>query len=113
VEDISWFQPDGSEMSEEHWNQDFAKSMAVFLNGQGIRSVGPKGEQVTDDSFYIIFNAHHEPLEFKLPARRYGTNWIKVIDTSSSIIADDTGTYSARESITAESRSIVVLRKPK
>jgi isoamylase len=112
VEDIGWFQPDGNEMSEEHWNQDFAKSMAVFLNGQGIRSVGQKGEQTTDDSFYIIFNAHHEPLEFKLPSRKYGTNWTRVIDTSTSVISDDKETYSAKESIVAESRSIVVLRKP-
>lgn len=112
VEDIGWFQPDGNEMSEEHWNQDFAKSMAVFLNGQGIKSAGPKGEQTTDDSFYIIFNAHHEPLEFKLPSRKYGTNWTKVIDTSTSVISDDMETYSAKESIIAESRSIVVLRKP-
>jgi isoamylase len=113
VEDIGWFQPDGSEMSEEHWNQDFAKSMAVFLNGQGIRSVGPKGEQITDDSFYIIFNAHHEPLDFKLPSRKYGTNWVKVIDTNTSIVSDNSETYSAKESITVESRSIIVLRKPK
>ncbi|RYZ49153.1 MAG: glycogen debranching enzyme GlgX, partial [Sphingobacteriales bacterium] len=32
VEDIAWFLPDGSEMSEEHWNNDFAKSLAVYLN---------------------------------------------------------------------------------
>lgn len=113
VEDIGWFQPDGSEMSEEHWNQDFAKSMAVFLNGQGIRSVGPKGEQVTDESFYIIFNAHHEPLEFKLPSRKYGSNWIKVIDTTTSVITEDAESYNAKDTITADSRSIIVLRKPK
>jgi glycogen operon protein len=113
VEDIGWFQPDGSEMTEEHWNQDFAKSMAVFLNGQGIRSVGPKGEQIIDDSFYIIFNAHHEPLDFRLPARKYGTHWIKVIDTVNASVGDGKEEYKAKDSITVESRSIVVLRKPK
>jgi isoamylase len=113
IEDIGWFQPDGSEMSEEHWNQDFAKSMAVFLNGQGIRSVGPKGEQITDDSFYIIFNAHHEPLEFNLPSRKYGTNWSKVIDTATSTIAGNDEIYKAREAIKIQSRSIVLLRKSK
>jgi len=113
VEDIGWFQPDGSEMNEEHWNQDFAKSMAVFLNGHGIKSVGPKGEQIIDDSFYIIFNAHHEALDFKLPSRKYGTNWVKVIDTSLSVISENLETFNARESITAESRSILVLRRPK
>lgn len=113
VEDIGWFLPDGSEMNEEHWNQDFAKSMAVFLNGHGIRSVNGKGEQIIDDTFYLIFNAHHEALQFQLPSRKYGANWVKVIDTSISVIADDSETYSAKESIKVESRSIVVLRKPK
>ena len=113
VEDIGWFQPDGSEMTEEHWNQDFAKSMAVFLNGQGIRSVGPKGDQIVDDSFYIIFNAHHEPLEFKLPSRKYGTHWIKVVDTTNAFVGDESEEYKAKDSIAVESRSIIVLRKPK
>ncbi len=113
VEDIGWFQPDGSEMTEEHWNQDFAKSMAVFMNGQGIRSVGPKGDQIVDDSFYIIFNAHHEPLEFKLPSRKYGTHWIKVVDTTNAFVGDESEEYKAKDSITVESRSIIVLRKPK
>jgi len=111
VEDIGWFLPDGSEMTEEHWNQDFAKSMAVFLNGQGIRSVGPKGEQIIDDSFYIIFNAHHEPLDFRLPSRKYGTQWTKVIDTISSSVTDNGESYKAKESVTVESRTIIVLRK--
>lgn len=113
IEDIGWFQPDGSEMTEEHWNQDFAKSMAVFLNGQGIRSVGPKGEQIIDDNFYIIFNAHHEPLDFKLPGKRYGSTWFKVIDTGTGGIGEELNTYSAKDSVTVDSRSIVVLRKPK
>ncbi len=112
VEDIGWFLPDGSEMTEEHWNQDFAKSMAVFLNGQGIRSVGPKGEQIIDDSFYIIFNAHHEPLDFILPSRKYGTHWTKVIDTITPSVTENGDSYKAKESVTVESRTIVVLRKP-
>ncbi|HEX6916141.1 MAG TPA: glycogen debranching protein GlgX [Chitinophagaceae bacterium] len=112
VEDIGWFQPDGTEMSDEHWNQDFAKSMAVFLNGQGIRHAGPKGEQIVDDSFYVIFNAHHEPLEFRLPSRKYGSNWIKSIDTATGLITDSGDSLTARSTLNVESRSIVVLRKP-
>ncbi len=30
LEDISWFLPDGNEMSEEHWNNGFAKSLAIY-----------------------------------------------------------------------------------
>ena len=40
LEDIAWFLPEGTEMTEENWNHDFAKSLGVFLNGRGLRAVG-------------------------------------------------------------------------
>jgi isoamylase len=33
LEDIAWFLPGGTEMEEENWNHDFARSLGVFLNG--------------------------------------------------------------------------------
>jgi isoamylase len=112
VEDIAWFLPDGSEMSEEHWNQDFAKSLAIFLYGAGLRSRGPRGEQIFDDSFYVIFNASHVPLEYKLPPEKYGTRWTKILDTSEDL-ADEAGeTFGAGETITIEGWSVVLLQHP-
>ncbi|HSI89780.1 MAG TPA: glycogen debranching protein GlgX, partial [Adhaeribacter sp.] len=113
LEDIAWFLPDGSEMSDEHWSQDFAKSMAVYLNGKALRAVGARGEHILDDSFYIIFNAHHESISFKLPLKKYGSQWIKVLDTSQNGI-DENGaeTYPARKRLQVPGRSIIVLRFP-
>lgn len=113
LEDISWFLPEGFEMTEENWNHDFAKSLAVYLNGRGLRSMGPKGEQIVDDHFYIIFNAFHEALSYKLPPKKYGNKWIKVLDTHQSFL-DEAGseTYKAGELVKVESRSIVVLKQP-
>ena len=34
--DIGWFTPDGTEMTEEDWDSGFGRSIAVYLNGQGI-----------------------------------------------------------------------------
>jgi glycogen operon protein len=112
LEDIAWFLPDGTEMSEEHWNQDFAKSLAVFLNGRGIRSVGPKGEQVVDDNFFIIFNAHHEALTFRLPSKRYGQQWITQLDTGNLLAEENSKTYKPYETIKVEGRSVVLLKQP-
>jgi isoamylase len=67
VSDIAWFDPAGTEMSDEQWQVGFAKSLAVFLNGDAIPSPGPRGERVTDASFLVFFNAHHEALPFRLP----------------------------------------------
>ncbi len=111
LEDIAWFLPDSTEMTEEHWTNDFAKSLAVYLNGRGIHVVGPRGESVIDDSFYIIFNAHHEPLEYTLPPAKYGRQWYKVLDTSLSV-GEDEPTYVAGDTLTVEGRSILILRHP-
>ena len=81
VSDIGWFTPAGVEMSEDDWRAGFAKSLGVFLNGRGIQSLNERGEPVTDDSFYVMFNSHHEPLEFTLPAQRWGEQWAVILNT--------------------------------
>lgn len=112
VEDISWFLPNGEEMQDENWNHDYAKSLAVFLSGRGIRTVGPKGEHIMDDNFYILFNAHHEPLTFKLPQEKYGNQWTKVLDTSENLVNGNGTTFLAAEDIQVASRSVVLLENP-
>ena len=108
IEDIAWFLHDGNEMSEEHWNNDFAKTLGVFLFGKGLHAVGPKGEQIIDDSFYLIFNAHHEALTFVLPPEKFGKEWTKIIDTSTYKI-EPQGQYKAQDEIEVMGRSIVLL----
>src|ERR1700710_1079771 len=66
VRDLGWFRPDGELMSDEDWQHGFAKSLGVFLNGEAMESLDERGEPVRDDSFYVLFNAHHEPLPFRL-----------------------------------------------
>jgi isoamylase len=110
VEDIAWFLPDASEMTEEHWNNDFAKSLAVYLNGHGIHWVGPKGERIVDDNFYIILNAHFEELDYVLPPAKYGKQWSKILDTSYGF--DGKEPFAASGKITVKGRSIVVLSGP-
>jgi len=80
--DIGWFRPDGKEMTEDDWKSGFAKSLAVFLNGEGILSRDPRGHRITDDDFYLIFNAHHEPIDFVVPDK-LGGPWVLVLDTYS------------------------------
>ncbi|KAA9345585.1 glycogen debranching protein GlgX [Adhaeribacter soli] len=112
LEDIAWFLPSGEEMSEESWNQDFAKSLAVYLNGKGLRSSGPKGEFIMDDSFYVIFNAHHDPLNYKLPPKKYGDVWTKILDTGTGEVGEEGKEYHAGKTIKVLGRSVVLLHHP-
>lgn len=111
VEDIAWFLPEGEQMSDENWNHDFAKSLGVFINGKALRSRYRDGAPMIDDNFYVIFNAHHEPLEYKLPVTEYAKDWQVVLDTCGDYI-EDKDKHTAGDKITVDGRSIVVLHHP-
>ncbi len=105
--DIAWFKPDGEQMSEEDWANGYAKSLAVFLNGQEITSPDARGERITDDSFYLMFNAHHEPIEFHLPRRAFGARWFRLVDTQDSLPRF----YRAGARVPVADRSLCLLRR--
>jgi glycogen operon protein len=112
LEDIAWFRPDGLEMSEDNWRDDFAKTLGIFLNGKAIPSPGPKGEKIVDDNFFLIFNAHYEALPFKLPPLKFGRKWTKVLDTSINYLEETGEIFNAGKPIQVEGRSVVLLKEP-
>jgi isoamylase len=111
VSDIAWFTPDGAEMTDEHWQAGFAKSLAVFLNGRALRTPDARGRRVVDRSFCVLFNAHHEPLRFRLPPRRWGPRWRAVLDTREPVLKDDDTAYEAGAEVEVEARSLMVLQQ--
>jgi isoamylase len=82
VSDISWFTPSGTEMSDQDWQAGFAKSLGVFLNGDATRTMDERGRHLVDDSFYVMFNAHSDTVEFVLPESKWGEQWTIAFDTS-------------------------------
>jgi isoamylase len=109
VTDIGWFTPDGSEMTQEDWNGGFAKALGIFLNGEGIQSPDSRGERVVDESFYVLFNAHHEPLQFTLPKRDWGEEWVVALDTARPTLKEEEERHKAGDEVSIESRSLKVL----
>jgi glycogen operon protein len=108
-DDIAWFAPDGTEMSETDWQEGYAKSMAVFLNGDAIPSPDSRGDPVLDDTFLVLFNALHDPIEFTLPPERFGKRWIRTLDTADTLSEGDQ--IDADDKALVEARSLVLLRR--
>ncbi|EDZ67014.1 glycogen debranching enzyme GlgX [Nitrosococcus oceani AFC27] len=108
--DIKWFTPEGQEMSEEDWGVGYAKSLGVYLNGAGIIDTDRYGEPVVDDSFYLLFNAHHKPLTFTLPNEEWGQHWLKSLDTDEALSEEDHRRYEAGGQVTVKGRALVLLR---
>jgi glycogen operon protein len=97
-------------MSEEQWNEGFAKSLGVFLNGESISRPGLHGERIVDDSFYLLFNAHHEPLTFTLPAAEWGQQWICVLDTNDAVPQEHSEHLSAGQQVQVPHYGLRVLK---
>jgi glycogen operon protein len=113
-------------MSEQDWEADFGRCIMVFLNGNGISELDPRGEPVVDNSFLLCFNAHHEDIEVTLPPEGYGQVWAVVLDTGTGEVfpglpstvaigrpAADAlvGARMVEERVVVPARSLIVLQR--
>jgi glycogen operon protein len=112
VIDIAWFKPDGLEMTEQDWSEWFAKSFAVFLNGDALRSRDEAGRRMRDESFLLLFNAHVDAVTFVLPDPTWGRHWSPEIDTLHTAgVNPDGEDLDAGANISRPGLSLLVLRR--
>jgi glycogen operon protein len=106
--DIAWLTPDGTEMSDEEWNNNFARCLGVFLGGEALQEVDERGRRVVDDSFLLLFNAHHDAIPFKLPDLGAG-GWLALVDTAFGNLPE--GTYQPNGTYELAGRSLALLQQ--
>jgi len=63
-EGVIWLKPQGGEMTEQDWRSPFARCLGMLVPGE--------------EDLLLLLNAHHEPLNFTLPAGE----WSHVLDTA-------------------------------
>jgi glycogen operon protein len=108
--DVWWFRPDGQRMTKEDWDQPDLRVLGMFLNGQAIAAADHEGKRVVDDSFVLLFNAHHEDVDFTLPPGRFGATWTCELRTD-DVACDGTEQFRAGDTVTMTSRSTLLLRR--
>jgi len=108
VDDITWFEPSGAEMTEQAWNSGWAQCFGVRLAGDLVAEIDERGEPITGDSILLLMNAHHEMIPFTLPARYEGQQWERLADTA--LPDTKTASFPAGEAYELQGRSVVVLR---
>jgi isoamylase len=108
--DIRWLTPAADEMTDGDWAAGFAKSLAVFLNGDAISEPDQRGQRITDESFLLMFNAADHDVDFTIPAAEFGEQWLSVIDTAGSHPLLGKGiSVKPGDALTVTSRSMRVL----
>jgi glycogen operon protein len=107
--DVWWFRADGRRMTKRDWNE--MRTVGMFLNGQEIAAPGPHGEKIEDDSFLMLFNAHHEDVSFMLPTRRFGASWELELTTADPTTPAGLLVAPARTEVPVIARSTMLLKR--
>ena len=112
VQDIGWYDPKGTDVTEEDWQAGDVKAIAIFLNGDIISSPDPQGNPVRDDSFLIFFNAQAEVETFLVPGTLSDRPWQLVLDTKLTNGFTSEVTPLVGDSVVIGARSLMVLMHP-
>jgi isoamylase len=82
IKDISFFDPSGKEMTDEAWSAGFVRSLGIRLAGDLIDELNELGDRIVGDTLLLLFNAHHESIQYALPSLPVGFVWDHILDTS-------------------------------
>ena len=109
IHDIGWYDPAGTDISDEDWQDGEAKAIAVFLNGQEIFTPDAQGNRIVDDSFLLFFNAQGETSPFVIPPALGDLPWQLILDTKLEAGFLDPPRMIPGESVVVGARSLVLL----
>ncbi len=110
--DIVWLSPEGREMQDEDWTQDYARCLGVYLAGEELIEVDEQGQPLADDSFLLLFNAHHERIPFLLPSfHNIEAVWEGMLDTAIADGLATTGRFLPGTPYSLEGRSLALLMR--
>ena len=109
--DIVWLRPDGEEMTDEEWNAGWVRCLGVMLNGETLDHVDERGERVLDDTFLIMLNCHHEPINFYLPKSPKEKSWEIVVDTDQPELKAGARIANSGQALEMERMSLVMVRE--
>jgi glycogen operon protein len=109
--DVAWLKPDGQEMTPEEWEKDFARCLGMWLYGESLPETDERGRMLRDASYLVLFNAHHDLIDFKLPDAGADSAWFTEIDTGSENGEPHADQRQPHGTYPLQGRSLVLLRE--
>jgi glycogen operon protein len=80
VKDLTWINASGDEMRAQDWQDARMRCFGMLMDGRarpsGLRQRG------TEATMLLVLNAHHDLVQFTLPACSGGDHWALVLDTN-------------------------------
>jgi glycogen operon protein len=80
VKDLTWINATGNEMRAEDWQDARMRCFGMLMDGRA-RPTGLR-QRGTEATMLLVLNAHHDLVEFTLPACPGGDQWTLLLDTN-------------------------------
>ena len=84
VKDVAWFGAHGRELTDHEWFDPAQQTIGMYVDGRGIRTRGPHGEPITDDSFLLVLHAGAQDIDLTLPGQPWAESYEVLVDTAGS-----------------------------
>ena len=82
VKDLAWFGPAGLELDDEQWFDPTMTTLGMYLDGRGIKTRGPRGEQIVDQSFFVLLHTGPDDAAVLLPPAPWARSYELLLDTA-------------------------------
>ncbi len=109
VKDLTWLHPDGGEMTDQQWRQDYARCLGLLVYGAGLDDADEHGQPIRDRNFLLLLNAHHDEVVFRLPEPPTDGNWCTELDSTCARCPEANQLYKPGDDYPLPGRSLVVL----
>jgi glycogen operon protein len=110
VKDLAWFGASGQELSAAQWWDPHVTTLAMYVDGRGIRTRGPRGEALVDDSFLLVLHTSFDPGQVVLPGRPWARTWSLLVDTRAEDGDGDDRVLAGGATVPLEALSLLLLR---
>jgi glycogen operon protein len=88
-DDIRWFTPTGSVMTDSDWQAGWTRSVMAYLDGTRDPDRDERGRPILDSDLLLIVNGWWEPLTFTLPDVGSARVWALEVDTFSGAAGEN------------------------
>jgi len=112
VKDLTWFRPDGEEMTDAEWQDARLQALGLRLAGDAIDEQDERGNRIVGDTLLALLNAEANPVSFQLPrlVHRAHACWQVLFDTAAPEVDADR-LHDGGAIIVLEARSVLLCKR--
>ncbi len=93
---LRWIGPHGGEADDEQWSGRGPACIGLLLSRGAAAAYG---DEPSRSQLLLVFNAHHEPVDFELPMPEEGRTWLCLLDTEQPEAPTDTEHTAGQETL--------------